>query len=374
MKIKSRFIIFSAIVLVLLVMVLVFVYESKNINKNHQKSTKNNIPTVKASIISKQTIPQTLTSYGTTIAPNSMIIRPQSSGILLSIEFEPGEKVETNQLLFKLKNNDIDNQSQTRKEQLNTSKSQYERYFQQSQELPGSISEMDLLTAKSRYQQDLAAYKEVGDFENILAPKSGVITEADISPGDFVTEGQELAEIVDISKLEVRYQLSSQYADLVKVGQKIYFYPEDNQKTDTIFMGTVNYISPELDKETYNLILRADLPRAQKLLRPYHFGKIMQVINDTYQAYAISQGLVHTDEKGFYFYSLTSNQDNSDNSNNQPQEQLYTVTKYYFEPGEITRFGLVEIKTEIAANTFVLDASSNNVTNGEKVRLANNGA
>ena len=290
-----------------------------------------------------------------------MIIRPQSSGVLLSTKFEPGDAVTKNQLLFQLKNNDIDNQSQTRMEQLNTSKSQYERYFEQSQALPGSISEMDLLTAKSQYKQDLAAYKEVGDFENILAPKAGIITEADISPGDFVTEGQELAEIIDSSKLEIKYQLSSQYADLVQTGQKVYFYPEDNQQTDAAFMGTVNYISPEMDKETYSLVIRASLTQKQKPLRPNHFGKIVQVINEAYQAYAIPQALAHTDEKGFYFYRLLENPEH---------KALYKVAKYYFEPGEITRAGLIEIKTEVSPETLVLDTSNTNITPGEQVRLA----
>lgn len=355
----SRRVISSLIMIVLALIILVLIYEHGLFNSKQSK-IKNTatIPTVKAEVIKKQVIPQTLTSYGTTIAPNSMVIRPQSSGVLLSIEFKPGEKIKTNQLLFKLKNNDIDNQSQTLKEELNTSKSQYERYYQQNKELPGSISEMDLLAAKSKYQQDLTAYKEVGEFENIHAPVSGVITEADISPGDFVSEGQELAEIVDTSRLQVKYQLSSQYANLVKPGQKIYFYPEDNNQTDTIFMGTVKYISPELDKETYNLILRADLPRAQRLLRPNHFGKIMQVINDTHQAYAIPQGLARTDEKGFYFYSLEK----------QPKN-LYKITKQYFTPGEVTQFGWIEIKSEITPNTLLIDSYSSEITAGETVIL-----
>lgn len=372
-NVKPKFIIFSAVIIIIAISLLFFfIAKNKQTNQNATNTDLNTIPTVSTEKIIKHVIPRTITSYGTTISPNSMVIRPQSSGVLLSVEFKPGEKINKGQLLFKLKSNDVDNQSQTLKEQLRTSKSQYERYFKQNQELPGSISEMDLLTAKSQYQQDLTAYKEVGDFENIHAPIAGVITEADISPGDFVTEGQELAEIIDADILQVKYQLSSQYADLTKLGQKIYFYPEDNNKKDSIYMGTVTYISPQLDQDTYDLVIRADIPRA-KNLRPNHFGKVTQVIDDTYSALAIPQGLVKTDEKGFYFYTVIhAKQTNKKQEQDQPDQikDLYKIKKQYFTPGQVSQFGLIEINSHINPDTLMIKSYSSEITPGETVRLA----
>ena len=373
-KSKSYFkpIIFS-IIIIAVIIGLVFMLKNKSSNTHPTKVNLNNIPTVTAVKISQHVIPKTIASYGTTISPNSMVIRPQSSGVLLSIEFSPGEKIKQNQLLFTLKNNDIDNQSIILNEQLRTSKSQYQRYEKQNKELPGSISEMDLLIAKSKYQQDLDAYKKAGEFENIHAPISGLITEAGISPGDFVSEGQELAEIVDASALQVKYQLSSQYTDQVKLGQTIYFYPEDNENKDSIYTGTVSYISPQLDQDTYNLVLRADVQN-QKNLRPNHFGKIMQVINNNYSALAVPQGLVKVDEKGFYFYSVIKNnqdqdQDQGNTENQNKNSDLYKIKKQYFTPGQITRSGLIEVSAGMESNTLIINSYTSEITPGETVRL-----
>ncbi len=179
------------------------------------------------------------------------------------------------------------------------------------------------------------------------APINGVISDTPLSVGDFVEAGSKLAEIVAPDSLQVRYEIPSNYADKVKVGQKIYFYPDDSKK---VYHGEVSYVAPLLNQENYELTLRANLHDTSQL--PLNsFGKVVQVIKPHYKILAIPQNIVQTDEQGFYLYIVSGD----------------TVQKRYFQPGEVTEKGLMQIRAGISPNTLIVISDLSQLNPGQRV-------
>lgn len=320
-------------------------HQSNKRNMNHTK-----VPIVTVIPVVYHLTTKTTMAYGTTVSPRSIVIRSQDNALISEIEFQPGQAVKKGQLLFRLNVSDIGNQSQKLKAQMLQAKSGYHRLEQMNKTLPGSISEFDLLKAKSQYQQVLAAYKEVSTVENIRAAIDGTISDTHFAVGDFVNGGEILTKIVDPNSLQIKYQLPNQYANQVHLGQMIRFYPDGDS---TAYSGRVSYIAPQFDGNNYGLTLKADLDKLSNL-RPNHFGRIVQVLDPHYKTLAIPQGLVKTDAQGFYVYVLNKDK----------------VNKCYFKAGEVSQAGLIQVLSGIKAQTLIINSNLAAISPGQAVQVA----
>lgn len=306
-------------------------------------------PTVKLYPLKIQTSKQTITAYGSTISPLSVIVRAQSNAQIQSINFKPGQMVKAGQVLFQLKSSDIDNQPEKLRAAYVQAKSYYNRLVHANKSAPGSVARYDLLKAKTTYQQALAAFQESAVISKIRAPISGQISDTDLTVGSYVTDNQQLAQIITPQHLEVKYQLPSQYMSQAKVEQNIKFKPTGMKQT---YSGKVMYVAPYVSDD-YGLTIRADLQNASGL-RPNQFGQITQVVNPNFKSLLVPQALVQTDSKGFYVYTLSGKK----------------VAQSYFKPGSVTSSGLVQVLSGLTTKTLVIDAQGSALSPGESVQVA----
>ena len=131
-----------------------------------------------------------------------------------------------------------------------------------------------LQTATSGLQ---AARAELGVAERALrdasvrARFSGLMSRRDVSPGEFVREGQTLFELVSLDPIEVEFHLPEADAARVGLGMKIDVgvspYP------DEVFEATVHVVSPTIDRRTRTLRVRALIENADGRLRPGLFAR-----------------------------------------------------------------------------------------------------
>jgi membrane fusion protein (multidrug efflux system) len=311
---------------------------------------KQTIPTVTLIPVSYHTIPQTITTYGTTTSPNSLTLKAQVNAQVTKILFKAGQHVKKGQLLFRLSSSDITNQTRKLKAQMETAKTYYDRLENMNKRLAGSVAEFQVIKAALQYQQDRAAYHESLVVDNVRSPIDGIVSDTNLSNGSVVTSGEELANVVAPASLQIKYQVPSQYADQIKVGQPTLFYPTNATQ---VMHGSVAYISPLLNAQNYNLTLRANFDNKNNL-REHLFGRIKQIINPNYKTLAINQKLVQTDSAGFYVYGVDDKK----------------IVKISFDAGTVSKDGLIEVVSGIKPNTLIIGSDITALSLGQTVKVA----
>ena len=294
--------------------------------------------------------PQTVIAYGITLSPQSVAIIAQAAGIISSIHFTGGKKIQSGQILLTLKTNDIDNQTQKLKAQMLSSKNTYERYAQMEKQLPGSVAKIRIMQANNQYQQDLSTYNEAKTIAIIQSPVAGIISDTNVTRGSYVTSGETIATVTVPSSLQVRYQLPSRFGNEIKIGQSLRFYPDHSSHS---YQGVVTYIAPFLNNDDYSLTIKANLTNTGTL-KYSEFGKVEQVINPHYKMLAIPQGLAQTDSIGFFVYTVVN----------------HKIVKQYFKPGRITQDGLIQVKSGLIENTNIISSDPSTLSVGETVQVA----
>ena len=106
----------------------------------------------------------------------------------------------------------------------------------------------------------------------ILAPIGGHVIRKDVVEGQYVSEGQSLFEVADLSTVWVKARVYEDQVGLVRVGQEVEAtvpaYP------GSIFRGKVAFIQPHLDPTTRTVEVRYDLDNADHRLFPGFFATV----------------------------------------------------------------------------------------------------
>lgn len=110
---------------------------------------------------------------------------------------------------------------------------------------------------------------QVKDKIDILAEFSGVVTQRNIAVGDYVSTGQVLFNVVDLSRLWVLMDAYESDLPFIKVGNEVNFnvagIPGEN------FKAKVTYIDPMIDPNTRAASIRAEVLNRQSNLKPEMF-------------------------------------------------------------------------------------------------------
>lgn len=94
---------------------------------------------------------------------------------------------------------------------------------------------------------------------NIVAPYSGVLTEALVNPGTLVRPGQKLGEFIDTSVYELEVAVGKKFSDLLEVGENVSLQNLDKTREYT---GKVSRINSRIDREsqTIQVFIRVEDP------------------------------------------------------------------------------------------------------------------
>jgi len=113
-----------------------------------------------------------------------------------------------------------------------------------------------------------AAYYNVKNLEvklskyNLRAPYNGILTEALVTPGSLIRVGQKLGEFIDPSSYEMEVSVSSEFADLLRIGNAVKLYNLDKTKE---YKGKVVRINGKVDASSQTI--KAYIDVAHKDLR-----------------------------------------------------------------------------------------------------------
>jgi len=230
------------------------------------------VPVEMADVTTRPFIEQEV-AIGSLASDEAVILRSEIAGRIERIWFEEGQRVEVGQRLVTIDDSIYRAEFNQAEARLKLSRANYDRALDLQERGAGTQRALD--EAQSKLQEDQATLDLARarlERTEIGAPFSGVIGIRRVSPGDYITAGQEIVNLEAIDPMKVNFGLPEMLLSAVDVGQSIRV-AVDAFPGET-FEGSVYAINPRIDAAGRNVELRARIPNPDGRLRPGLFARV----------------------------------------------------------------------------------------------------
>ncbi|MCC2597000.1 efflux RND transporter periplasmic adaptor subunit [Pusillimonas sp. MFBS29] len=255
---------------------------------------------VEVATVKKIPLARGVSAVGTLRSENSVMLRPEVTGRIVEINFEEGGKVSKGQVLVRLDDSVTKAQLQQAQANLSLASSQYRRAEELTKQ--GFISKQarDESASQLKVQQAAVALAKAQlEKTAILAPFDGMIGLRNVSVGDYVSPGIDLVPIESVDPLKVDFRIPEQFLGQVQVGARLAlsFDALPGQQRE----GEVGAISPLVDVGGRSILLRAEVPNGDELLRPGMFARVRLQFADAQGLVVPETSLVPSGEQQFVY-------------------------------------------------------------------------
>ena len=256
--------------------------------------------------VQNQPLTHMIEAVGNLRANESIILRPEQSGIVEKILFEEGSPVTAGDALLVLESSLYQAQLQESKARVNLSQIAYKRAASLVKKRVGSQQDLDSSLAQLRVDQAQQALAQTRlDKMTIHAPFDGTVGLRQFSPGDYVNAGQDLVELTDIKTMKVDFRVPENKLANIRVGQQV------NVLVDALrgeeFNGTIYAISPSIDANGHNIAVRARIENRDNLLRPGLFARIRIITGTNDNALMVPEEAIIPQNNSFFVMTVKDN-------------------------------------------------------------------
>jgi membrane fusion protein (multidrug efflux system) len=309
--------------------------------------------TVELTRIEPETLRDVATFSGQLDAEYSVVIKPETDGVIDSVAFAEGQKVEKGAVLFRL---DREEQAARLREALANlalAKEVYERTRKLATRDAVSLAQKDRAVAELEVAQARVDLAQLAlDRTEIRAPFDGVLGIRLVDPGDRVTDETPLVQIDAIERLQVSFGITEQGVAFAHRGAPIQIrvlpYPGET------FPGEVFFVSPTLDPAARRLILKAWVPNEDGRLRPGLFADVDLEIGRRENALLVPESAVVFDRQGTFVWRAEDDE---------------TARRVPIEVG-LRKNGRVEVTMGLRPGDAVVTAGTHKVSEGRKLQAA----
>lgn len=239
-------------------------------------------PRVKVEVapVSRVRLERSVAAVGTLRSHDSVMLRPEISGRIAQINFSEGGKVARGQVLVRLDDSVAKARLQQARANLKLAGSQYNRSVELNKQGFVSKQARDEAASNLAVQQAAVALAEA-ELEKtaIQAPFDGLVGLRTVSVGDYVGPGTDLVPIEAIDPLNVDFRIPEQFLSAVSVGARLHVTFDAIAGLQR--EGSVGAISPQVDVGGRSLLLRANVPNADYMLRPGLFARVQLELAET---------------------------------------------------------------------------------------------
>ena len=256
---------------------------------------------VEAEVVKAERLAHEIIAVGSLRSNESVTLSSEIAGRITSIPFREGQPVSKGALLFELDDSIYRAELEQARAVLALSQRNHERAQELFERKLISTRERDEAAAKLDVDRAAVSLSEARLAKTrIRAPFQGVIGLRRVSPGDYVTAGQALAPLEQLSVLKADFRLSEAALPAIKVGQALNL--EVDAYPGQTFVGRVYAIDPRLAEETRSIGVRASVPNDRGQLRPGLFARVRLVIAERPNAVLVpEQALLPQGDKLFVY-------------------------------------------------------------------------
>jgi membrane fusion protein (multidrug efflux system) len=218
-------------------------------------------------------------AIGTLRSWESVVVKPEVTGRVATINFEDGTLVKAGQLLVELDTAEAEAELLRTKAALEWAKETFQRAQTLRRQGAGSAAALDKAQAEFAAAEASLKLAEAKLAKmRLTAPFDGVIGLRKVSVGALLVPGQEIVNLEQINPLKVDFKVPEMLLAAVKVGQVIRLRLDamGSRAVD----GTVYAIDPLLETGGRAIVLRARIPNPDSALRPGLFARVVLTIEE----------------------------------------------------------------------------------------------
>jgi len=240
---------------------------------------------------------------GTLSATQGIMLKSEVAGNVTKIYFQSGQEVKAGDAILEINPGILKANLASAQAKADLNSGDYDRAIELFKR--GALSKQDLDTAlanKTSAEADLQAAKAQLSQNVITAPITGKLGLNQFNLGDYITVGQPLVNLQDISTLRVDFSIPQNDSANVHAGDAVTIH-SDMFPTEN-FTGQVSAVDTAIDINTRTIAVRAKIPNPTQKLLP---GSFVQVILDAglpQMVVTIPQLALVYDSSGNYVYKV----------------------------------------------------------------------
>ncbi len=261
---------------------------------------------VSAAHVEIEDIPIIIEVFGNLRANNAAVIASEINGTITELFFTQGQNVSVGDSLIRIDDSLEQAQLAQANAEVELNTVEYKRNESLLARKAISTQEVDRAKANldvSNAQLEIA--KAEVEKTLIKAPFDGVLGTKHLSLGQYVTQGEQLLEIVDRTHLILEYNVSEQFLSQVALGQTVSLvstaYPDET------FTGTVNFIAPSIDEATRTLGMEAMIDNSDGRLAPGLSVKLTHILGHSPNGVKIPEESLLPTVEGYRVYVIKDN-------------------------------------------------------------------
>jgi membrane fusion protein (multidrug efflux system) len=214
---------------------------------------------VEVAPVREETLRRRIEAVGTTLANQAVDIVPLTSGRVQSIEFVPGQRVATDDVLVRLDDGIQQAEVAEARATLREAELAYERAVKlRNNNTVAQATVDDLEAARDGAQARLDGALRLLADRTVRAPFAGIVGLRQVDVGARVDDGAVLTTLDDLSEVEVEFAVPEIFYGQIERGQTLSV--SGVAFGDRRFVGTVETIDSRVDRVARSFVVRAVLP------------------------------------------------------------------------------------------------------------------
>ena len=214
-----------------------------------------------------------ISALGTLDGNQSIIVAPEIAGIVTSIDFVDGQRVNQGDTIISLDSGSLKARFMQTEARATLARANYDRASSLRKKGSGTERALDeALNDMRSAEADMAAAKADLDKANIRAPFTGLIGLRQVSLGQYLQPGAPIATLADVDNMRIDFRVSETYLTEIRKDQSV-SVSFDAMPNET-FTGTITAIDPVIDVSGRAISVRASLKNDAGKLRPGIFGRV----------------------------------------------------------------------------------------------------
>lgn len=256
---------------------------------------------------------------GSVEAENNAAISPEMGGQVKKIHVQEGDRVQQGELLVSLSTSVIRNNLKQVESQLALATITFEKQRDLWQQEIGS--EMEYLQAKTN-KESLESQRQMLlsqlDMSLIKAPYAGIVDNISIKPGEMASPGMPVLQLVNLTDLKVKGNLSESFLQSIQVGDNVDVtfpaLPGVKKHVPITRLGQI------IDQDSRTFTVEVKLTNPKDIIKPNMLALLQVMDYQKKEALVVPSIIIKEDMKGKYLYTLTNGEE-------------YKAHKQYIETG-----------------------------------------
>ena len=278
-----------------------FDYSSKNSSVKKTLQQKPKVP-VELGLVREMEIKEKLSLTGEFKANESVFVRPEVAGKIISINFTDGKRVKKGDKLLEL-----------------DSEIPLAEFLQAEAEF--ILAEQNFLRAKTLNEKDFLSTGSLEDTRAALgvagakkmlteaklklftvkSPFNGVIGLKNVSIGDFIEVGENILLLEDLKTLKFDFKVPERYVNYLVVGEEIKIFTEVR---NIPIVAKIDVLDIRVDQDGRYLTVRSFVKNFDHLLRSGMFGKVEIVLKKRARGIVIPEEAVFSEQSRKYVWKV----------------------------------------------------------------------